>query len=121
MGSVSFDMLPYIVIEPPTNDPELLTLNQNIQLQPMITTITLVMSWEARSNLNSSGIKEDGLQFRNYTNAILNVIRTNKTILEASGYYDNNIRLIDTGTELIQGKKAVFGTFELITGGYTCQ
>lgn len=105
LESISFDMLPYIVVNVPTTDTDILTLNHDTNMKTFNVQIVLVMDWIARGN------------FTNYCNAIIRQIESSVTTLEAAGYYNQVINLDSSGIELIKGKQVVVGNFTLTMTG----
>ena len=104
-----FSQVPYIVINVPTSDEELLTLDQSTSLLDMDVEIELVMDYEARSN------------FSNYASAILDAIRSSRGTLEVAGYSDATIDFNGASSEILDKKSIVAGTFTLTMEGYVCR
>lgn len=114
LASVSFDMLPYIVINVPKTTTEFENMAHTTTTKSFETTIVLVMSWDARSTST-----EDGGNFRLFADAIIKTIEGAEDTLAAIGYQNAKIDLTDTSVDIIQGKKAVAGIFTLSTEGYS--
>jgi hypothetical protein len=119
LDSISFDMLPYIVIQPPSTETDLLVIDHNCNLKSFTVNLILVMAWEARKLRNSDGTVDDGGNFRKFANAIIRQIEAEDSTLQDQGYQNARVNLIDTSVDLIQGKQSVTGQFEVIFDGYT--
>lgn len=91
--------LPYMVISLPTGDSETLTTADSYK--EFSIDISLICDWEARDN------------FTNYANAVVSSLDSARSTLKASGYYDSEVSLIDSGTEERQSKKLVTASFRL--------
>jgi len=103
--SFSFSQLPFIVIQTPTTDSEFLVLDHSNNLKDFNITIMLFVDFSARDN------------FDTYANAIVAEIESEESTFESSGYYHAEIDLVDVGTDDIQDKKVVVGTFEMTLSG----
>lgn len=97
--------LPYIVIELPTTDTGMMTLNNSKTFKDLSISIMLVIDYDARS------------KFLGYANAIIRQIESAETTFEASGYYGIKIDLIDTSIEVIDQKQVIVGEFEITSVG----
>jgi len=118
MDSISFDMLPYFVISVPNFKTDLLVADHSTTLKDIDVTITMVFGWEYRSKLASDGSKEDAGKFRQFCNAVIRQIESSESTLEAVGFQNPAIDLIDTGNDIIQGKQALRAIFTLSGEGY---
>lgn len=95
--------LPYIVINLPSADVDILTSKDNYK--SFTVNIVLCVGWEARD------------KFTDYANALVYQLDNSKSTFKASGYYDPTITLIDSGVEERQSKKVVAGSFRLQMNG----
>ena len=104
MKSLSFGSLPFIVINVPSTETDLLVVTNSTTIKDYTIVLELLISFDARS------------KFTEYSNAIIKQLEdlTSTTTFEASGFYNTEIDLVDTNVnEIIQEKPVIRGTFEL--------
>lgn len=101
LKSINSKSLPYIVLNVPNLEPEHIVMDNSVTEKEIEVNIVMVIDYVARDN------------FRKYANALINVIESNVTTLEAKGYYDNLISFEGTTIELIDQQQVVSGTFTL--------
>lgn len=105
MKSMSSNDLPYIVIELPTTDTGIMTVDNSISFKELSIPLMLVVDYDARS------------KFTEYANAIIKQIESSESTFEASGYYGIRIDLVDTSIEIVDQKQIIVGEFEITSIG----
>jgi len=105
--SASFRGYPYIWINIPETETDLLVTDHSTNLKDFNIDIILRMEYEARDN------------YLTYANAIISTIESGESTLQSAGYYNVKIELIGTDDhQIIEQKQVIEGLFQLSVNGY---
>lgn len=105
LKSLTSTSLPYIVIEIPDTETELLTYDHATTLKEFTIPITLAVSYEARD------------KFTTYAEAIIYQIEASSSTLEASGFINTRMDITNTGVDIIKDKRVCVAQFDLMLTG----
>ena len=98
--------IPYIVVNVPDQDNPTLVLNRQTKIKEFTVILELVMDYTAKDNVVD------------YCNRIIDIIETNYTDLNASGYYNMEIVLDDINDQEVKdSKELIRSTFSLTLTG----
>ena len=104
--SINFCGFPYLVIQVPTTETDLLTFNHANTIKDFNVTILMVMDYEARDNVT------------NYCNALIKAIESKESSFQSVGYYNPKIELISAVPEIQDQKQLIVSEFRLeLMGG----
>jgi hypothetical protein len=101
LKSLKISDIPFIVINLPDTDTDLLVLNNSTNLKKFSISIKLVIDYLARD------------KYKDYASAIISTLEGNTATLEKQGYYDLIIEHLGADIDLVDNKKVIAGEFEL--------
>ena len=96
---------PQIIIKAPSTEEILGTMPNPSQVKEFTGEVILKIDWDARS------------KFRLYANAMIAALEAGDATLQASGYKQARLNLVDNGSEIEDEKQIVRGDFELVVVG----
>lgn len=99
--SSNFYGFPYLVIQVPTTETDLLTFNHANTIKDFNVTILMVMDYEARAKVTE------------YCNAVIKSIESNESSFQSVGYYNPRIELISATPEIQDQKQLIVSEFRL--------
>lgn len=116
LKSIKVKSFPYIVINIPATETDLLVMDNDTNMKTFTVLITLAVD----KRILTSGISSDSDdKFLSYSNAIIQTIENNTSDFVDQGYKIANIDLTDVTIDVIDQTQAIVGLFELTFMGPT--